>query len=118
MASAALTSFTPTVFFERVNGAFPQVLNADVFGAPALHGSLHQGRIANVDEVYAMWTDFGLLGGDGKRKGGSQGTSPVNEYAGVLNRFLQFGESGRATKTSGSNGLSCSAQQHQLGFRT
>ena len=104
LASAALSSFTPTVFFERCSGDYCHVRNADAFDKPELSKPLHMGRVANVDEVYAAFADFGLVGGDGKRKSAATGSQPINEFAGVLNRFLQFGECSRATKTSGSYG--------------
>ena len=59
--------------------------------------------LANIDEVYAPFTDLGLLQEESRRRQ-SAGSAAVNSHAGTFNRFLQFGESARATKTAGSYG--------------
>ncbi len=50
------------------------------------------GRLANVDEVYAVFQDLGLVQEEARRRS-SQTPSAVNPHAGALNRLLQFGDS-------------------------
>ena len=74
LASAAISSFTPEVFFQRMAGDFQQVENLrdlDV-DEPALEGSLHFGRVLNVDEVYATFVSFGLINDDSRRTFGCE----------------------------------------------
>ena len=92
------------MLFERCSGDYRQVQNAKDFDGADLDRSLHFGRLANVDEVYAFFQDFGLVQEDGKRRGSSNAQCAVNPHAGTLNRFLQFGECSRTTKTAGTYG--------------
>ena len=55
-----------------------------------------------IDEAYQFAQEFGLTQEEARRKGGQ--STAVNPYAGLLNRFLQFGESARATRTAGTDG--------------
>ncbi|CAK0801158.1 unnamed protein product [Prorocentrum cordatum] len=102
VASAVLASFTPAKFFEKMSGDAQQLDNAEDVGLPSLLGSVHLGRLANADEVYAPFAAFGLIRDDSHRS--STNAQTVNEHAGTLNRLLQWGECPRATKSSGSYG--------------
>lgn len=101
-ASLSLSSFTPTLFFERCSGDFQVVLNPEEFKTDEVRKPVHFGRSANADELYQVFNDLGMTQGDKKKP--QQASNVVNEYAGMFNRFLQFGESSRATKTGGSYG--------------
>ena len=57
-----------------------------------------------MDEVYATFADFGLLQEDAGKKKQTGSASAVNQHAGTLNRFIQFGEVSRATRTAGNYG--------------
>ena len=103
MTTAVLQSFTPEVLFERCSGDFVHVSNSDDFSNRALQEPLQLGRMANIDEAYAVFNEFGLLQDDKGRRSTSQ-ASAVNIHAGTLNRFLQFGECARATRTAGNYG--------------
>ena len=104
MASSTLTSFTPAVLFERCSGDYLHVRNSEDFKTRGVGEPLFFGRLANVDEVYAALNDLGLTSGDAKKKGQTCAPSQINEHAGHFNRYLQFGECSRVTKTIGSYG--------------
>jgi hypothetical protein len=92
MTSCVLASFTPAVLFERCSGDFVFVQNTDDFPAVNWKEPLFMGRLANVDEVYAIFQELGLVQDDSRRRSGASAGSAVNPHAGVFNRFLQFGE--------------------------
>ena len=105
LATSVLSSFTPALLFERCIGEFCPIANADDLHAPDLRKPLHMGRLANIDEVYATFSEFGLVQDNNScKQGSSSNLAAVNNHAGTFNRFLQFGECARATKTAGSYG--------------
>ena len=105
VVSASISSFTPEIFFERCSGDFSQFANSKDVGMHSLRGTCHYGRFANVDEAYAALSVFGLVQDEGRRSSSSsQANLAVNQHAGALNRLVQFGESSRSTRTSGSFG--------------
>ena len=105
LTTSVLSSFTPALLFERCSGEFCPIANADDLHAPDLRKPLHMRRLANIDEVYATFSEFGLVQDNNSRKqGSSSNLAAVNNHAGTFNRFLQFGECARATKTAGSYG--------------
>ena len=106
MTSVSLSSFTPAAFFERCSGDFAPVQNPEDFKeSTGLNNPLFQGRVANIDEVYQFFADLGLVSADTTKKKGTPGaSSAVNEHAGVFNRYIQFGDCARATKTAGNHG--------------
>ena len=70
LSSVLLSSCTPAVMFERCSGDYALVRNVDelVVGRSELRKPLFLGRVANVDEVYAMFAEFGLMQEDSKQK--------------------------------------------------
>ena len=57
-----------------------------------------------MDEVYQAFQDLGMLSTDNRKKGSGATAGCVNERAGAFNRYLQFGDSARATKSVGTLG--------------
>ena len=104
VTTSVLSSFTPAVLFERCSGDYAQVQDAASIQCDGLAAGLHMGRLANIDEVYACFQEFGLVHDEGKGRKGGGGGNVVNQHVGTFNRFLQFGECARATKTAGSYG--------------
>eukprot|EP00973_Karenia_brevis_P045928 6360108-Karenia_brevis.AAC.1 len=98
--SAVISSFTAAAMFERCSGDFMHIKSAEDWGVAE---PIYFGRMANSDEIYAAFQEFGLVQDERKRSGQS-GSGAVNPHAGALNRYLQFGECGRATKGSGTFG--------------
>ena len=88
--------------FEKCSGDSQQLDNPDELGVPSLRGSVHLGRFANTDEVYAPFAAFGLVRDEKARS--SANALVVNQHAGTLNRLLQWGECARQTMSSGSYG--------------
>eukprot|EP00974_Lingulodinium_polyedra_P009341 894339-Lingulodinium_polyedra.AAC.1 len=67
VSSSVLASFTPEAFFERVSGDYAQIRNWEKMPPPCPSGSVHFGRMANVDEVYGVFASFGLAPDDAKK---------------------------------------------------
>ena len=101
--SVLMASCTPAALFERLSGGFKLVANASEFQDADLKAVLRLGRMLNIDEVYSLLADLGLTS-ESRRKSNAPTASPVNEFAGHLNRALQFGESSHVTKTAGAYG--------------
>ena len=121
LTSAVLSSFTPAVMFERCSGDYCHAKNPENFTAyKDLKTSLHLGRLGNIDEGYPFLIEFGLLEETRRRGSASASSGTPNPHAGTLNRFLQFGECARATRTAGvygegevpSTSFSCIANIH------
>ena len=69
----------------------------------------------NADEGYSFFSDFGLVHDDSRKRSQVGAQAAANAHAGALNRYLQFGESARATQTSGCYG-GASTPMTSMGF--
>ena len=101
VVSCVIHSATLTEFFHRVSGDHPQVAIADTIGCEELRGRHKFGNLGNFDEAYDILNALSMLD-DGKTN--NKGKSTVNSYQSTFNKFAQYGQASRSTKTAGSYG--------------
>lgn len=101
VGSCVIHSATLTEFYHRLSGDHQQVANADVLGHDEMRGRQTFGNLCNFDEAYDILNAHSMLD-DGKTS--NKGKSAVNSYQSVFNKFAQYGQASRSTKTAGSYG--------------
>jgi len=103
IASVVLRSSTAEEYFHRCAPDFNQVTNASKLEPLDLAGRYWKGQLSLLDEGYDWLQAFGLLSDDTKATQ-AKSVFKVNPHQSTMNKLLQSGIVGRATKTSGSYG--------------